>query len=694
MAARFDLTAVRKQPVYRLSEKFFGTAPDGTELGFTNAFMIKNGKPFFGISGEFHFSRGTEEQWENKILKMKAAGCNTVSTYVFWNHHEETEGCFRFDGPRNLRRFAGLCKKHGMYLIVRIGPFAHGEVRNGGLPDWLYGKPFEVRCCNEGFLYKVRLFYRAIASQLSGLYFKDAGPVIAAQLDNEYMHSAAPWEMTTGISDEWIPAGSDGDAYLLRLKEIAVEEGIVTPFYTCTAWGGAATPVEEMMPMWGGYAYWPWIFRDQVSEHPATPEYFYREYHNSAVPRTYNFEPVYDPQTMPYACCEIGGGMSVSYQYRFRVDPESVDALANCKLGSGCNFLGYYMFCGGSNPRGEHTPYLNESHCAKISYDYQAPIGEFGQIRPGFYRLKSLHMFLKHFSDQLFSLTTVLPEGTRDTDPADTGILRCAVRTDGKRGFLFLNNYQDHAENRQKTGETIHLETEDRPIVIDRISLAAKESAILPFCMELDGGLHLLYAKAQPLSFCRDGSKTTYYFMVPDGMEAEYVFESGRILKPGPGKLVRNLLHTEERDIEIVTMTREESSRFYELETEGKIRYLWSDDVLYSDGDRIFAESVTDSGITLEPVCCGAGRYTFTIPDFKETEEKRGLLRIDYDGDIGHLFSADGTLLSDNFCNGDVWEAGIQEMGIKPGDVLTLYITSEKRKVRISAVFVTKRIIY
>ena len=115
--------------------------------------MIIGGKPFLAISGECHYSRVPEDQWEDTILKMRAGGVNVVATYVFWNVHEEVEGHFRWDGRRNLRHFIELCQKHGLYVILRCGPFDHGEMRNGGLPDWLYGKPFDVRSVNEGFFH-------------------------------------------------------------------------------------------------------------------------------------------------------------------------------------------------------------------------------------------------------------------------------------------------------------------------------------------------------------------------------------------------------------------------------------------------------------------------------------------------------------------------------------------------------------
>ncbi len=341
------------------------------------------------------------------------------------------------------------------------------------MENWLYGKPFEVRSDNEGFLHYTKILYSRIYRQIEGFLFKDGGPIIAAQIENEYMHSAAPWEMTTGISDEWIGAGNEGNSYMIKLKNLAKEAGIITPFYTCTGWGGAATPADEMIPLWGGYAFWPWMFYNCDYTHPATPEYIYRDNHNSDVTKTYNFEPSYDPATRPYACCEMGGGMLNYYNYRFQLPYESVDAMANIKMASGCNFLGYYMYRGGNNPHGEKAEYLNECQCPKISYDYQAPIGEFGQLRPSFFRLRTLHLFAKHFEDLLCDTVTMLPEGSRDIAPEDQDTLRFAVRTDGEKGFLFINNYQDHARCKDKTGESVSIVLKDEEISFEDISISA-----------------------------------------------------------------------------------------------------------------------------------------------------------------------------------------------------------------------------
>lgn len=380
--------------------KLGGTNPKGEEIGFTNYFMKKDGEPFFGICGEFHYARYDERYWEDEIIKIKMGGVNIIATYIFWNLHEEFEGIFNWSGNKNLRRFIELCGKHQVYSIIRIGPFNHGEIRNGGMPDWLFGRPFEVRSNDEGYLFYTRRLYNEIGTQVKGLLYKEGGPIIGTQIENEHHHSSAQWAWTVGINDMWLNSGSDGNSHMLKLKEIALEAGIDTPIYTCTGWGGATTPVPDMLPLWGGYAYWPWIYYQEgrlegMDEHPATPEYIFRDKHNNKIPKSYNFEPQYAPEDYPYACCEMGGGMVQFYKYRFAFPYRSVPAMTVMKVAEGCNLIGYYMYHGGSNPRGEVNPFTNDLATPKISYDFNAMIGEFGQVRESYQRTKLQHYFFQ-----------------------------------------------------------------------------------------------------------------------------------------------------------------------------------------------------------------------------------------------------------------------------------------------------------
>lgn len=686
-AYRLDLREVAPKTLYPLGERFTGHSPDGREIGFTNYAMLLDGRPFFGVSGEMHYCRVAPDQWEDAIVKMKCGGVNIVSTYAFWIVHEEERGVFRFDGCRDLRRFLEVCEKHGMMVIMRIGPFCHGEFRNGGLPDWLYGQPFDVREEDPGFLAAVRTYFRALHGQMDGHYFAQGGCIVGTQIENEYQHSSAPWEITTGVSSEWVNGGRSGEGYMLALKRIMQEEGIVTPFYTTTSWGGAVTPVEEALPLWGGYSYQPWIFYNRTGVHPATPEYIYRDNHNNACPRTYNFEPTYPPESRPYACCEMMGGMMCSYNYRFQMDMRAIDALANTKLGSGCNLLGYYMYKGGTNPTGLRTPFLNEGQVSKRSYDYQAALGEFGQVRASYGRLKTLHSFCQTFAELLSEAKTVLPEHLRTLQPDDPGPLRYCVRVKGESGFLFVNNFQDHFELPDRRDEEVTLMLPSGETTF-RFSIASGENAVLPFGVLL-GDVRLDWATAQPIGHIGD----TWFFLAPDGMKPVYCV-GGREYAPVPGEVI----HAE--GLTLVTLSRARSSQLWLLNGQA---YL-SDRPLLWDGERLRAETEDGCaavqrwedgawharalGAKRGPVEAafrrvGIGRYVLDVPPEALRGWKQALLRVEYVGDIGHAF-IDGRMISDNFSNGAPWDVRLDcHADALTAAPLTIYITPTKEHVTV-----------
>jgi beta-galactosidase len=127
-----DASAIPSAPE-ALAFEAGGRSPDGHTLGINSRYLTLDGKPWFPVMGEFHYSRYPAGEWEDELLKMKAGGIRIVSTYIFWIHHEEVEGQFDWSGQRDLRRFVELAARSGLYVWVRVGPWAHGEVRNGGL---------------------------------------------------------------------------------------------------------------------------------------------------------------------------------------------------------------------------------------------------------------------------------------------------------------------------------------------------------------------------------------------------------------------------------------------------------------------------------------------------------------------------------------------------------------------------------
>lgn len=201
--------------------------------GYTKDYLTRDGEPWFPIMGEFHFSRYPEKYWKESIYKMKAGGVDVVSTYVFWLHHEEIEGEYDFSGQRNLRKFVETIEACGMKMFLRIGPWCHGEARNGGFPDWLLHKGFEPRTNDEAYFAEVGKFYREIERQVRGLFHQDGGPIIGIQIENEYGHCG-------GLT------GETGEIHMRRLTQMAKEAGLIAPLYTATGWGGAMTGTLEI----------------------------------------------------------------------------------------------------------------------------------------------------------------------------------------------------------------------------------------------------------------------------------------------------------------------------------------------------------------------------------------------------------------------------------------------------------------
>src|SRR5258708_3618962 len=110
---------------------------DGATITADSKSLRLDGRLWTPVMGEFHYARYPQGEWRDELLKMKAGGIDIVASYVFWIHHEEIEGQWDWSGSRDLRRFVELAHEVGLKVIMRVGPWCHGEVRNGGLPDWI-----------------------------------------------------------------------------------------------------------------------------------------------------------------------------------------------------------------------------------------------------------------------------------------------------------------------------------------------------------------------------------------------------------------------------------------------------------------------------------------------------------------------------------------------------------------------------
>ncbi|MBQ8464123.1 MAG: beta-galactosidase [Prevotella sp.] len=149
--------------------------------------FLLNGEPFVVKAAEVHYPRIPRPYWEHRIQMCKALGMNAVCIYIFWNIHEQQEGQFDFTGNNDVAEFCRLAQKNGLYVIVRPGPYVCAEWEMGGLPWWLLKKKdIKLRERDPYFMERVKIFEEKVGEQLAPLTIQNGGPIIMIQVENEY----------------------------------------------------------------------------------------------------------------------------------------------------------------------------------------------------------------------------------------------------------------------------------------------------------------------------------------------------------------------------------------------------------------------------------------------------------------------------------------------------------------------------
>lgn len=481
----------------------------GQAIRLTTRFVERAGRPWLPIMGEYHFSRDLPERWETELRKMRAGGVNVVATYVLWILHEETRGDVRWNGPNDLRRFVETAHRVGLKVVLRVGPWAHGETRNGGFPDWLQELPIAHRTDDPEYLALVRDWFDAIGRQVAGLFHDErnpAAPIIGVQVENELY---------------------DQPDHLATLRDLAEAAGMRASLWTATGWGGAQLPARRVLPVYAGYSDgfweesttgWPEFGRMHFTFSTVRDDLSVGADLRDAPATGVAADAAEDP--WPFATCELGGGMQVAYHRRPLVDPADVAALALVKLGSGSAWPGYYLYHGGTQVLGQRsttqesqaTGYPNDVPVR--DYDFFAPIGSAGQQRPHFHALRRQHLLLEAFGDRIAPWPAAIPEESE---------VRWAVRAGEESGWLFINNHQPAAA---PLGEVAHVQF--------RVELAAAAVAVPrePFTLRCGvfavwplrqrfGDLPAVTATAQPITQVATDEGVTVFLAATPGVPVE-----------------------------------------------------------------------------------------------------------------------------------------------------------------------------
>ncbi|CAN1813980.1 Beta-galactosidase 3 [Linum perenne] len=322
--------------------------------------ILINGERRILFSGSIHYPRSTPDMWEDLINKAKDGGVDVIETYVFWNVHELSPGNYNFEGRNDLVRFIKTVQKAGLFAHLRIGPYVCAEWNFGGFPVWLkYIPGISFRTDNEPFKRAMQGFTEKIVGLMKSesLFESQGGPIILSQIENEY-----------GTQSKML--GADGYNYMSWAANMAVKMGTGVPWVMCK---------EEDAP-------------DPVIN---TCNGFYCDTFAPNKP----YKPTLWTEAWSGWFSEFGGP---NHQ---RPVEDLAFAVARF-IQKGGSFVNYYMYHGGTNfGRSAGGPFIT------TSYDYDAPLDEYGLIRqPKYGHLKELHRSIKMCERALVSADPVVTQ--------------------------------------------------------------------------------------------------------------------------------------------------------------------------------------------------------------------------------------------------------------------------------------------
>ena len=346
----FSLVAALMAATPACAQKSQGTFEAG------NGTFLLNGEPFIVKAAEVHYPRIPREYWEHRLKMCKALGMNTVCIYIFWNIHEQKEGQFDWTGNNDVAEFCRLAQKNGMYVIVRPGPYVCAEWEMGGLPWWLLKKKdIRLRERDPYFMERVKIFETEVGKQLAPLTIQNGGPIIMVQVENEYGSYGVDKEYVREIRDCLRSVGFDKVAlFQCDWASNFLNNGLDDLVWTMNF--GTGANIDDQ-------------FRKLKEVRPNSP----------------------------LMCSEFWSGWFDKWGARHETrSAKDMVAGLDEMLSKGISFS-LYMTHGGTSFG--HWAGANSPGFAPdvTSYDYDAPINEYGQATPKYYELRNM---MQKYSDK------------------------------------------------------------------------------------------------------------------------------------------------------------------------------------------------------------------------------------------------------------------------------------------------------
>ncbi len=410
--------------------------------------FVMDGQRRFLFSGEFHYFRVPETDWRTRLRLWKEADGNMVATYVPWLIHEPEEGHFDLE---RLRRFLDTVADEKLFLLVRPGPYQYSELLNDGLPSWLLENYPQIHACDRNgrhfraasisylhpvFLEKTEAYFDHVCPLLAEYTVEKGGPIAICQADNE-LFGIHVWFGGVDFNPETYGFGREDGLYAAYLKRRFKDVAVLNErYHTSHQAFGEFSPADEPA---GGLEKLLWnrdyydcylesgaLYLDKLLAMMEKDGINCRFCHNSAGPgmdsmfreskqrlgnklligtdHYYNLNQSWS-QNNPTPQYLVGSFIShevlrlmdnpptvLEFPYGSSSDwppmtPEDLEACLYLHLATGVKGVNGYVYTGGPNVPGTGV--------TTDLYDYSAPIGPFGEIRPTYGRLKAFGRFLQ-----------------------------------------------------------------------------------------------------------------------------------------------------------------------------------------------------------------------------------------------------------------------------------------------------------
>ncbi|MGE0201760.1 MAG: beta-galactosidase [Candidatus Melainabacteria bacterium] len=430
------------------------------DISYDRYSFLINGQRLFIRSGAMHYFRlPGQAMWRDRLLKLKAAGYNTVDLYFNWGYHSNVPGEYDFTGCRDVDALLAMTREVGLWVIARPGPYINAEVSGGGFPGWLLARrDLPLRHRRDGafkwsddYMAAVTEWWRQIVPKING-----HDHILMMQIENEYSTLEAEPEP------------------MQALYELSRQLGVKVPLSHNDVF--AAGLYEECVDL---YAFDNYSVTHFEKDWRANPNVFGVLDHLEQTVRAFCAD-------RPLIAAELQGGWFAGWhgatnaQIRDALGRGHIAVSTRSAIAQGLTVFNHYLAVGGTN--------WGTLGCPETvtSYEFTAGLSEPGLPESNQAEARLLNLLLASFD-----LAATEPVDCAQAAPFECGdslkahLLKVRNTVAGNDTWCFFRNMTGSVVSVPWEGETL--------------TLYPQECVILPYGVTLAGGQRLLKSTLEPV---------------------------------------------------------------------------------------------------------------------------------------------------------------------------------------------------